>query len=320
MQAAKLILQSLPEWASEIPYALKKFAVNEAYQAFYSGCKKARASGAPFQLHFRSRKDPKQSCFIPHSSVHALGVYPRIAKELRLSEALPDNCKDSRLVCQSGRWYLVVPFAVKVGSSDNQGRVVALDPGVRTFITGYSEYSAFKIGEADFSRIQRLCAHLDRLRSKVATSKSRKRYSLKKAMKRMQWKIWDLVDELHWKTIRFLTENFDLILLPTFETSQMVNKSHRKIRSKTVRSMLTFAHFKFKQRLKYKAGLLGKTVLDVNEAYTSKTASWTGEVKKIGGSKRITSGGFTVDRDLNGARGIFLRALVDTPSLVKECA
>jgi putative resolvase len=56
---------------------------------------------------------------------------------------------------------------------------------------------------------------------------------------------------------------------------------------------------------------------NVNEAYTSKTVSWTGEMVKIGGSKIIKSPttGETMDRDLNGARGIFLRALVDTPWL-----
>ena len=46
--------------------------------------------------------------------------------------------------------------------------------------------------------------------------------------------------------------------------------------------------------------------------------SWTGEiVKNLGGAKTIKSAatGLTMDRDLNGARGIFLRALVDTPWL-----
>jgi transposase len=49
---------------------------------------------------------------------------------------------------------------------------------------------------------------------------------------------------------------------------------------------------------------------------TSKTVSWTGEIKKIGGSRIIEDAdGNRMDRDLNGARGIFLRALVDTPWL-----
>ncbi len=91
----------------------------------------------------------------------------------------------------------------------------------------------------------------------------------------------------------------------------------RKIRKKSVRQMLTFAHYRFKQFLKRKAFESGKVVLDVNEAYTSKTCSWTGEVDhKLGGAKVVVgSDGKRMDRDLNGARGIFLRALGDTPAL-----
>ena len=100
----------------------------------------------------------------------------------------------------------------------------------------------------------------------------------------------------------------------------MTAKSNRKIRSKTVRAMLSFSFFKFGQRLESKARQLGKQVVRVCEAYTSKTASWTGEIKQIGGAKTIVSGGIRVDRDMNGARGIFLRALGDTPSLRNESA
>ena len=84
--------------------------------------------------------------------------------------------------------------------------------------------------------------------------------------------------------------------------------------------MMSFAFHKFSMRLESKAKELGKLVLRVCEAYTSKTASWTGELKQIGAAKKITSNGIAVDRDINGARGIFLRALVDTPSLRNERA
>ncbi len=98
----------------------------------------------------------------------------------------------------------------------------------------------------------------------------------------------------------------------------MAKKGKRRIRSKSVRQMLTLSHYQFKQFIKHKAFEHNKVVLDVNEAYTSKTVSWTGEiVKNLGGSKIIKSQstGQKMDRDLNGARGIFLRALVDTPWL-----
>ncbi|WP_322112035.1 zinc ribbon domain-containing protein [Aerosakkonema funiforme] len=70
--------------------------------------------------------------------------------------------------------------------------------------------------------------------------------------------------------------------------------------------------------MKHKAFEYSKVVLDVNEAYTSKTVSWTGEIiEKLGGAKFIKSqiDNRVMNRDLNGARGIFLRALVDTPWL-----
>ena len=81
--------------------------------------------------------------------------------------------------------------------------------------------------------------------------------------------------------------------------------------------MMTFAHYRFKQFLKHKAHETGKLVLDVNEAYTSKTCSWTGEVKNnLGGAKvMVGSDGQRMVRDINGARGIFLRALGDTSAL-----
>ena len=98
----------------------------------------------------------------------------------------------------------------------------------------------------------------------------------------------------------------------------MIIRGKRCLQRQSVRSMLTFAHYRFKTFLKHKAFEMGKRVLDVNEAYTSKTVSWTGEVvKNLGGAKVIRSriDGRVMDRDINDARGIFLRALVDTPKL-----
>ena len=138
-----------------------------------------------------------------------------------------------------------------------------------------------------YSRITRLCLSMDDLVSRMSKASSKTRRSMKKALSRMRWKVWDLIDELHFKSIRFLLDRFDVILLPTFEVSEMVNKLGRKLRAKSVRSMLTLSHFKFKQRIKSAARVVGKVVLDVCEAYTSKTASWTGEIKQVGGAKRI---------------------------------
>ena len=57
--------------------------------------------------------------------------------------------------------------------------------------------------------------------------------------------------------------------------------------------------------------------MEVNEAYTSKTCSWDGSVEQNLGGRTVIrhEKGFGMDRDVNGAREIFLRALGDSPFL-----
>ena len=82
---------------------------------------------------------------------------------------------------------------------------------------------------------------------------------------------------------------------------------------------MTFSHYKFKQRLKQKAFEYGKLVVDCNEAYTSKTNNFTGEINNgLGGREFIKVGNKRIDRDINGALGILLRALGDSPCLDKN--
>ena len=54
-------------------------------------------------------------------------------------------------------------------------------------------------------------------------------------------------------------------------------------------------------------------VVDVSEAYTSKTVSWTGEILNNLGGQKVVPGndGFPLSRDLNGARGILIKSVVE---------
>jgi len=152
--------------------------------------------------------------------------------------------------------------------------------------------------------------------SKITKIKAkRQRQKMRKASAKLRNKIRNLVDECHKQAASWLTKNYEVILLPKFETSQMTKKKKRKIRIKTARQMLTWAHYRFKQVLKDKAELSGCHVIDVTEEFTSKTCSKCGHVHtKLGGSKifKCPECGHTIARDYNGALGIFLKALRDT--------
>jgi putative transposase len=315
--ATDIILPSLPEWAVNIPYQIKKMAIKEACDAYTNVKQKYRHTGKTSILHFKSRKSRIQTCYIPKSAVSDKGIYYTLAGILHMAEELPENILDCELSFQQGRWYLCVPYKTAIKLGENQARIVALDPGVRTFQTFFSPEMAGVLGHHDFGRLVRLCHYLDDLISRytIETNKKR-RYRMKRAADRMRWKIRDLRDELHAKVCRFFVDNFDIILIPSFETQVMVKRERRKLHSKMVRSMLTWAHFRFKQRLIDVADQHGKVVIEVNEAYTSQTCSWSGEIVKIGSSEIICgSDSINMHRDVNGARGIFLRALAEQPSL-----
>jgi len=52
---------------------------------------------------------------------------------------------------------------------------------------------------------------------------------------------------------------------------------------------------------------MGTRLRIVDESYTTKTHSVTGEVIEIGSADKITSQNITLDRDINGARGIYIK-------------
>src|SRR5437588_149821 len=99
----------------------------------------------------------------------------------------------------------------------------------------------------------------------------------------MRRKIVRLQNEIHRRAITFFVHEFDAIFIPPFEVSSMVNRKTQKITRRTVRNMLCWAHFRFKQHLMLKAEETGVHVIIQNEAYTLKTCSWCGNIQAIGG-------------------------------------
>ncbi|KAL3669277.1 hypothetical protein V7S43_019112 [Phytophthora oleae] len=131
---------------------------------------------------------------------------------------------------------------------------------------------------------------------------------------------------MHQKLSSWLATHYRSVLLPSFQTSEMVRRytleeaadatpaeasttvQKRKIRSPTVRAMLAQAHYRFKMLLKYKMERAGGRLIECEEDYTSKTCSSCAAIKNnLGGSEvfRCTSCSAVFDRDVKAARNIF---------------
>lgn len=314
------ILHNLPDWTRSCPYQIKSLAIKDACAAVSAAKRKFKITKRFQTVRFRRKKDKHESVFIPKQAIKEKSFYVEtMGAVLRLSEPLPKAEHDARLIFDHGRYYLCIPEKRQPARPENQRRgVVALDPGVRTFLTCYSDSCSVKVGASDFGRIQRHCYYLDEIISKISKAKSKQKRRLRLAVKRINWRIRNLIDDIHYKTALWLCNNFSIILLPKFETSKMVSK----LRSKTARAMLTWSHYKFRQRIKSKAWEKCCIVIDSNEAYTSQTCSKCGHIQKIGSASQWTCKVCKTrwDRDINGARGILLRALVGTPILASpEC-
>ena len=329
-----IVFDALPDWHVETPRQIKVGAVMAACQAVSTAKIKAKEMGEAQRVSYRSRKS-RQTLYLRADSLKSNGFYVRLLGDMNMSEPLPANpqgtgkvserntdseVKDSQLIMENGSYFLCIPYIEKKKRREPSGRIVALDPGVRDFVTFFSEDCFGWLGQQCINRIQRLCQHCDNLLSRATQEKRPLRRALRKAANNIKVKIRNLVDELHKKIAHFLVTNFDIILLPTFQTQQMAARKARKLHKKSVRQMLTLSHYRFKVFLKQKAKEYGVRVIDVCEAYTSKTVSWTGEIiANLGGSKVIKSSeGHRMDRDLNGARGIYIkniaRALSVRPS------
>ncbi|WP_293142584.1 MULTISPECIES: transposase [unclassified Microcoleus] len=312
----KRIMDSAPEWVSQQPYNPRQLAVFQACEAHKAACKSQGTA------KFRSCKAPTQTIRFQTANWKSNTFYPRETKGLsfKASEAIVEVMQhEPTLSIINDQWFICYAVDTVAPPPTQSELAIALDPGIRTFMTGFDGHNILKLGKSDIGRIYRLARHLDKLMSRLGKSKGsqfkRLRYRSRKVAARIRVKIKNLVSELHNKAANYLVSKYKLIFLPTFETQQMVKKGKRKLATKTARAMVTLSHYRFKQTLKHQASKYGCVVVDVTEEYTSKTCSKCGHIhSKLGGLKtfKCPECGHTLDRDLNGAFNILLKALRDT--------
>jgi len=173
--------------------------------------------------------------------------------------------------------------------------VISLDPGVRKFLVGYDpEGSMVFIGDGAHKKLAELLLDIDKETDKVLLY--------------IKWKkVKNLVNELHWKAISFLIENYDHIIIPEFRIQNMIRS--KKISKMTKRLMVMFSFHKFKERLLWKCQQHNKKFILVTEEYTSKTCTVCGVLNDTEGKEvlKCCKCGIIMDRDVIGSRNIFIK-------------
>lgn len=323
----QLAIDSNPKkykWLEDVPYDIRDSAVIDVYNAIKSSKALHRDTVKPFELKFRSARRDKSESFIIGKRYWKDGVIFKMiwgdAQPLRGHEALPSELThDCRLQrTWLNKFYLCMPER-RPPENENilAADVIALDPGVRTFMTGYDpDGCILEWGVGDMTRIGRLQHAYSKLQSRVAdkSTKRRKRTRLKRAMRRIDCKVRDLTDDTHKKLASALCQQYHTILIPKFESKRMSSTVDRKIGKRTVRDMQNWRHYSFRQRLITKAkNIQGCTVIECDESYTTKTCGQCGEINDVGRNKTFHCRfcALTCDRDWNAARNICIRTVCE---------
>ena len=202
-------------------------------------------------------------------------------------------------------YYLLIPETVNKKNIDFEKDFISLDPGLRTFMTGISNNEVLEIGTNINNKITSLI-----IRKNKILKRKIKECIKRKIEKRLNNKIKNLVSDMHWKTIDFLTNNYKTILVGDMSSKSIINNKTSNLSklNKQVANALSF--YKFREKLKYKSSIKNNNYVKVNEYYTSKMCSNCTFMKKdLGSNKTFNCNNCNLiqDRDVNASRNICLK-------------
>ena len=300
-------------WELQTPKDIRQGMLRDLMKAYQSAFSNLRNGNIQkFQIGFKKRR-ACSSIEIPDTAIKVcnrrIRIFPTFLRgSLKVSprqrKNLPTIDKYCRLQCVRNQWFLCIPVKKERVPAKPTRNCCALDPGVRTFQTIYSPEEITKIQHSrDLFRAYRM--KLDLLQSK-RDQKSISKQSYRRSIDKIYRRVDNVLTEIHYKTIGYLKQ-FSTVFLPSFESQEMVQG--KRLGRKTKREMLGLQHFKFQTRLRDSFALEPNCRLEiVNEAYTSQTCTRCGEKYKPSGDVyKCKHCLLVIDRDVNGARNIFLK-------------
>lgn len=160
-------------WVLETPIEIRDSGMVDLCKAFESNWTKRKLNPAhTFEVNFRSKKDV-QTVKIPGRCIKNGTMFKRFSCQENLKGFEDWTMYDGEVIIQKDRcgdfWAVVIEqddVVVPVVKTPRDLKVVALDPGIRTFNTCVDpEGNVLEISPGDIGRIYMLCYHMDNLQS-----------------------------------------------------------------------------------------------------------------------------------------------------------
>lgn len=207
---------------------------------------------------------------------------------------------------KNGKFYMLVKEKLNINKHPikNQ-KIISLDPGHKTFLTGLSNNHLIEIGKNIDKKIKKRLVKMDKIKSLGRKHIKYKRKYLLKHEKKLS----NYTNNLHWQVVNYLTLNYNHILLGNYSTKEMVESVKSNKMNKRIGSSLKF--YQFRQKLIYKCILKSCNFGLVDEYNTTKSCSNCSTLNNIGESRIYDCKHClqTYTRDTNSSKNILLRAI-----------
>jgi putative transposase len=308
--------KNVKDWEIKVPSKIRATAVQDVCDAYTTSIANMRAGNIrSFEISYKKKTSFDQSIGIPKTAIKKhngnLVIY---STRIKLGKRTKDIIvkKDCRLVKQKNRYYICIPYSdvSKVNSNDSYTRVVGVDPGVRKFMTTYSDGKS-KEYRQNRDVLKRLNDRIDLLkqgRTRPLKEGMRAGYR-KSSINKVEIRKENIINELHWRTISEIIKENDVVCFGDIKSHDIVKKSNNKYMK---REIMDLKLYKFKQRLQMKCKEYNKRFISVNESYTSKTCTRCGILNDVGSSEKYKckSCEMEIDRDCNGSRNILMKGVL----------
>jgi len=346
----------------KIPYNTRERAVKKAVDSRTTCIANLKAKNIKhFKLGFKSKHDTSQIAYFDASSLSLrkqsvifchrkefLGITDKkktvIDSTLRFSKRGQKDVqryfnsgvkRDYSVILDGTNYYICVTMKQDktFTSEQEKSTAIALDPGIRTFATGFDTCGRIITTSSVMKEsMKRLHTRLDKVTSFIQTQKEDRKKpeaervntwkaygrktktdlcKLKKLKLRLFKKLRDSVDDSHKKISSELAKRYDYIIFPEFGTSKMLKES--TLSSVAKRNMASFSFFRFKQQMLQACKRYQTKLIVTTEEFTSKTCSCCGHMYEINSDKtykcRNASCGEVFDRDINAAKNIFVKTI-----------
>lgn len=299
-----------------------------------------------FEMKHINRYKSTSTIFIPKSAIKNGCIYKTHLEKMKGLEKIKNVDRDCTLTYnkRKNKYFLNIPKTVERKTIKNRESICAIDEGEVSFVTFHAENSFGHLGLdmrkmylkklGEISRIQRI---LKKGKNKKG-GKLKNKTKLRKSIQKKYEKLTNISKEFRNKISLFLVRKFDKIILPKFESQQMLrekkctkayfnkleeekgkvemkkelkNVTKRKRFNRKIRFSLNMqSHFKFKEHLKHKADEYCCTLItDADENETTKTCTNCGSMRneKYKRIRECLCCGLKMDRDISASRNTLIK-------------